>query len=90
MRAEVAAWLRTRQAEIAARHGVRTKRTVNEAIETWLDGQIRPSRAPSTIHAYEDAARLHLGALQVVDLRPHHLQTLFVGRLRAGVGRGAL
>ena len=60
------------------------KVTVGEAVERWLDLEVRPNRAPATVKCYADTARLHvLPALGRVPLKD--LDTLRIDQLQAAL-----
>jgi integrase len=66
------------------------KITVAEYLDRWMVDYVEPSLAPKTQSAYRDVIRNHfvpaLGSLDLVALRPSHIQALYtrlLGRLSA-------
>lgn len=63
--------------------------TVKEAVDRWLDLEVRPNRAPATVKCYAETARLHilptLGRVYLKDLDTHRIDQLQAGLQAAGV-----
>jgi integrase len=64
------------------------KLTVAEYLERWMTDYVEPNLAPKTTSVYRDVIRNHfvpaLGSLDLVALRPSHIQSLYtrmLGRL---------
>jgi integrase len=61
------------------------KLTVAEYLDQWVLDYVEPSLAPKTLAAYRDVIRNHfvpaLGALDLVALRPSHIQSLYTRML---------
>jgi integrase len=57
------------------------KLTVAEYLERWMRDYVEPSLAPKTVATYRDVIRVHLapalGSLDLVGLRPAHIQALY-------------
>lgn len=72
------------------------KMTVAAYLERWLVDYVQPSLAPKTIASYRDVVRTHLvptlGSLDLVALRPTHIQSLYTQLSGSGRcdGRGGL
>lgn len=72
------------------------KLTVAAYLDRWLADYVQPSLAPKTIVTYREVVRVHLvpalGSLDLVALRPTHIQSLYSRMLVSGRrdGRGGL
>jgi integrase len=72
------------------------KLTVAAYLDRWLADYVQPSLAPKTIVSYREVVRVHLvpslGSLDLVALRPTHIQSLYSRMLVSGRrdGRGGL
>jgi integrase len=72
------------------------KQTVAAYLNRWLADYVQPSLAPKTIVSYREVVHVHLiptlGSLDLVALRPTHIQSLYTRLLASGRcdGRGGL
>jgi len=72
------------------------KTTVSEYLQRWLDEYVKPNLGPRTYEGYESIVRCHLkpelGHIQLMQLKPQHLQKYYAKKLSVGRcdGGGAL
>jgi integrase len=68
----------------------RSRQTVAEMVEYWLDTYARPNTRPATLEGYTIAVRVHiipaLGNIPVQKLGPDMLQKFYADKLAAGCG----
>ena len=64
------------------------KLTVASFLDRWLVDYVEPNLAPKTCVSYRDVVRVHLvpalGSLDLVALRPSHIQSLYSRLLQSG------
>ena len=74
----------------------RGKLTVATFLDRWLDDFVEPNLAPKTCSAYREVIQVHLvpalGSIDLVALRPSHIQSMYSRLLKSGRrdGRGGL
>jgi integrase len=65
------------------------KTIVSEYLNTWLQDYCKPSVSPRTLQSYSYICRIHIipaiGKINLTELKPQHLQSLYSKKLSSGL-----